>query len=457
MILLSREEFHRQVFNRDHGKCVVCGQKAEDAHHIIDRSLFEDGGYYIDNGVSLCADHHLQAERTTISCKELRKLAGIVNVILPEHLDTDEEWDHWANIVMPTGARLRGELFFQENVQKALKDGGVLGEFLSYVKYPRTYHLPSSPNLQNDDRQHKDVEALFQRNLVATVKMDGENTTLYSDYVHARSLDSVNHPSRTWIKALHGRIAHEIPDGWRICGENLYAKNSIHYHHLKDYFYVFSIWNEKNEALCWEDTIEYCNMLGLHTVPVFQTGITCESIVQEAFDKFCSIYPDEVEGYVLRVVDKIPYHLFKTLTAKYVRANHVHTDKFWMTQPVVPNKIEEGPIYNAEEMKCITDTIIGKADRSSKIILDIVDFILNYTNINNDCIAFKYTLINQIKDIQKDLKICNMIDWSNTDDEKRLAALQAINDAVFCDFKNVPLNINKPLKEITNWRLEHGK
>ena len=457
--LLTREEFFRQVFARDQGKCIVCQKMAVDAHHLIDRSLFEDGGYHIDNGVALCSDHHLQAEQTILSCKALRKLAGITNVVLPEHLDTDEEWDHWANIVMPTGARLRGELFFQENVQKALKDGGVLGDFLPYVKYPRTFHLPWSPNLQNNDRQHKNVDALFQLPLIASIKADGENTTFYSDYIHARSIDSVHHESRSMVKALHGRIAHEIPEGWRICGENLFAKHSIHYHHLKDFFYVYSIWDENNVALSWHDTVEYCEMLGLHTVPVFHMGITCQLLVQQEFEKYCTTSPDEVEGYVLRFSGKIPYHLFKTRTAKFVRANHVQTDEFWMTQPVVPNKIEEGPIYNTDEIRELTRILLSSDSTFEKTAIDTQFIISNLSYVSNDSIRLKYELLDLIKKSDTTLDSYRGPDfhWSDINEERRLEALQAIYRAIFCDFKEVPLNINKPLKSVTKWRLEHGK
>lgn len=66
-ILLNRDTFRNAVFERDNYKCVVCGETAVDAHHIIERKLFDDGGYYIDNGVSLCGKHHLEAEMTVIS------------------------------------------------------------------------------------------------------------------------------------------------------------------------------------------------------------------------------------------------------------------------------------------------------------------------------------------------------------------------------------------------------
>lgn len=337
--LLTREEFKKAVFERDHARCIICGAPAIDAHHLIDRSLFDDSGYYIDNGVSLCSTHHLKAERTIISCKELREKAGISNIILPEHFDTEEKYDHWGNIERPNGVRLRGGLFYEENVQKALKEGGFLNYFSPYTKYPRTYHLPNSPNLQNDDRMHKDVNFLNGKMVIGTIKMDGENCSMYHNYIHARSLDSGHHESRSWVKALHGKIAHDIPTGYRICGENLYAKHSIHYHNLYSYFYVFSIWNEKNIALNWKETMEYCALLGLTAVPCFYIGIWNPEIIHQIFLNHCNQSQDGVEGYVIRIADKIPYGLFHKSTAKWVREKHVRTSQHWLKEKVIPNEL----------------------------------------------------------------------------------------------------------------------
>src|SRR5690554_4811700 len=108
-------------------------------------------------------------------------------------------------------------------------------------KYPRTRHLPWSPGASHDDLVSREVESFVGQRIIVTEKMDGENTTLYRDHLHARSLDSRHHPSRDWVKALHGRIAHEIPERWRVCGENLYARHSIGYEALPSYFMLFSV------------------------------------------------------------------------------------------------------------------------------------------------------------------------------------------------------------------------
>ena len=82
-LLLTRDEFREGVFKRDSHKCVMCKAPAVDAHHVLDRALLDDGGYYLNNGVSLCSEHHLDAEKTLISCDTLMEAAGIFSVMQP--------------------------------------------------------------------------------------------------------------------------------------------------------------------------------------------------------------------------------------------------------------------------------------------------------------------------------------------------------------------------------------
>ena len=130
--LLTRDEFREGVFKRDGHKCVICGAPAKDAHHILERRLFSDGGYYLDNGSSLCEEHHIKAEETTLSCDEIREKCGIKTIVLPEHFYSDIDYDKWGNIIQATGERLKGDLFYDESVQKILKQGGVLNLFQKY-------------------------------------------------------------------------------------------------------------------------------------------------------------------------------------------------------------------------------------------------------------------------------------------------------------------------------------
>ena len=172
--LLTRDLFREGVFERDRYKCVICSEDAKDAHHILERRLFEDGGYYLSNGASLCQNCHIKAEETTISCDQIREKAGITTIVLPEHLYKDNNYDKWGNIILPNQTRIKGELFYDESVQKILKQGNVLDSFVKYMKYPRTYHMPES-TLGKDDKMLPNDDQFKGKDVIVSLKMDGEN------------------------------------------------------------------------------------------------------------------------------------------------------------------------------------------------------------------------------------------------------------------------------------------
>lgn len=120
--ILTREQFTEFAFKRDKHSCIFCSEKPTSCHHIIDRSLFIDGGYYLDNGASVCDKHHWDCEKTDISVEDVRKACKITNIIVPENYDKNLIYDKWCNIILANGRRTPGPLFFKENVQKILKD-----------------------------------------------------------------------------------------------------------------------------------------------------------------------------------------------------------------------------------------------------------------------------------------------------------------------------------------------
>lgn len=319
---------------RKNGWCCVpyCRNHAVDAHHIIERRLFPDGGYYLDNGAGVCKEHHLLAETTQLSCDELREACGIDTVVLPPHFYPDERYDKWGNVILPNGRRLKGELFEDPSVQKIITP--VLHLFDNRVKYPRTWHLPWSESVNKDDRSLslETVSAWYGTEVVVTEKMDGENTTMYRDYLHARSVEFNSHVSRNWIKNYHAQIAANIPEGMRICGENLWAKHSIAYENLPSYFMVFSMW-EGTRCLSWDETVEWCALLNLDMVPMLYRG-------PFSLKLDLPVLPREFhEGYVIRPARSFTLREFPTHVGKYVRKNHVQTHGHWMRSQFTPNKL----------------------------------------------------------------------------------------------------------------------
>jgi predicted kinase len=204
------------------------------------------------------------------------------------------------------------------------------------VHYPRTPHLPWSPGVTPDDVRAGDLSGLRGREVVVTEKLDGENTTLYTDGMHARSLDSAHHPSRAWVKALQGRIGGRIPAGWRVCGENMYARHSIAYQELDSWFYGFSVWDD-DRCLGWDRTVAFLRALGIPVPPLLWRGVFDERALRGL-----RLNPERQEGYVVRAVEGFGRAEFAGRVAKWVRREHVQTGTHWMHATVVPNTLGPG-------------------------------------------------------------------------------------------------------------------
>lgn len=219
------------------------------------------------------------------------------------------------------------------------------------LKYPRTYHLPSSPGLANDDRRLPDLSVFDRQRVIVTEKMDGESTTLTPQRNYARSADSGYHPSRDWLKAFHARRAPDIPEGWRISGEYLFARHSVPYtransNALRSFFYGFGVWDSDNRFLEWDAAAEMLAMLEIELVPVLYDGLFTPDVITRLA---ASLDTTRQEGLVVRLAAGHPYPAgqsstsrFFTGIAKWVRPGHVVSEQHWSTGPVVPNELIAG-------------------------------------------------------------------------------------------------------------------
>jgi hypothetical protein len=207
------------------------------------------------------------------------------------------------------------------------------------TKYPRTLHLPWSPGRSRDDLVINGIEHFeHMERLVVTEKLDGENSTLYNDNFHARSLDSRTHPSRNWLKAFHASLCYRIPENIRICGENVFAKHSIGYTELTTYFYAFAVYRD---TLCldWAETKALCVEWGIELVPVLYEGPWDEKLIKDCW-KNSSAFGTSQEGYVVRNAGSFSSSKFGENVAKYVRPGHVNSETHWMNAPVEPNRLD---------------------------------------------------------------------------------------------------------------------
>jgi len=183
----------------------------------------------------------------------------------------------------------------------------------------------------SDDKVVSDLTTLKGSEIVVTEKMYGQNTTLYRETMHARSLESSAHESMDWIKGFWGGIRYLIPDDIRICGEDVCYRHSISYENLPSYFLGFSAWRDE-VCLSWDETIALFAEVGIHPArEIYRGTFDHEWFANYRFDE------QHREGYVVRLTDSFERADFATSVAKYVRADHVTNAKHWKQDVLVKN------------------------------------------------------------------------------------------------------------------------
>lgn len=198
-------------------------------------------------------------------------------------------------------------------------------------KYGRTYHLPFSKGVTNDDRICWEWEGVLDAELIITEKLDGENTCLKATGVYARSHGS---PTRNpWAKnawEIWEGVQHHL-GSLEIFGENLYGIHSIEYERLPAHFFVFAI-RDEGRWLSWEEVVFYAECLDLFTVPLLEQGsFTKENLSATiaANMDYGSTFGGAIEGVVVRPSAEFTTEEFPHKVIKYVRENHVKTDEHW--------------------------------------------------------------------------------------------------------------------------------
>ena len=211
-------------------------------------------------------------------------------------------------------------------------------------KYPRTYHFSFSPEVHSDDKVQYDISNLIGKEIVVLFKLDGGNTTLKKGGPFARS-----HGQKTlcetfdYIKSMHqSRIEWDMRE-LSFHGENMFAKHSIFYSELEDYFYLFGV-SDSESFFGWDEVLAEAERMSFKVVPEAFRGIVSsekelQEIIESSMSLDCPLGGDAVEGFVVRVTDSFNKEDFSKNVVKYVRKGHVQTDEHW-SKNWIQNKLK---------------------------------------------------------------------------------------------------------------------
>lgn len=135
-----------------------------------------------------------------------------------------------------------------------------------------------------------------------------------------------------------------IPDNMRISGEYMFAKHSIHYHNLPDWFLVFGIVQD-NVVLSYDDKLEWCELLGLTPIEAIWRGQWDEEFIKGLGEQVISQgwNGEDAEGIVIWNSKAFPFEEFAENVCKVVRRNHIPsgTETHWRNKPVTPNELRK--------------------------------------------------------------------------------------------------------------------
>lgn len=214
------------------------------------------------------------------------------------------------------------------------------------MKFPRTYHLPWSPNKGKDDKVHSDVSFLLNRPIVITEKIDGENQCWTYTNFHVRSEDSDGGVLRSFSKNLWASKRYLLQPGKFYFVEDISNEHTIKYPNQNNKVFLIAVCDtsEPNTMtwLNWDEILYEANEIGLPTVPELYTGILTNQVSLakitkelallkpttlggklEYFELMTPKVPDEyrMEGVVVRPCED--FTDYTANTAKFVREKHV--------------------------------------------------------------------------------------------------------------------------------------
>jgi hypothetical protein len=306
----------------------------------MERSLWENGGYVVDNGASVCETHHKLAEKNIIPPQAFYRWIGVQNPPLPDGVAYHS--NKWGESLSPPPWK----------------------EYRDEIKYPSTRHLPWSHEQDRDDTSHSEIGWATGIPLVATIKMDGGNCMLVKDMDDPIRARNGRHADKEhfdlakkwyWEENLYSKI----PKNLQLFGEWIYAKHSIHYGcdcddpcedigpALRDYFQLFGVYDKTYDIwLGWEETVAVAQDIGLTIVPPADGGtyyITTgedneQKLWSDLYQLSQTVESRGHEGIVVRSALPFHYDQMDQRLGKYVRDDHViEGETHWSHRELVQN------------------------------------------------------------------------------------------------------------------------
>jgi hypothetical protein len=243
---------------------------------------------------------------------------------------------------------------------------GVMGASRDdFTKYPRTPHLFGSRGT-DDDRHlgHKESQDFIADvSLIVEEKLDGTNVGIHFTSAGRMALQCRGHEItkgmhaqydlfKQWTMGKRPVLEAMLEDRLLLFGEWLYARHSVHYRRLPNYFFEFDIYDKRRQVfLDLAGRLEPLEGTGIRTVPVVHRGPATADQLRDLIgpSQFDSQFENPLTGRTDNLMEGLYLRTEAegrvTGRAKFVRPEFVEKVKqseHWQHQAVVPNLLAEG-------------------------------------------------------------------------------------------------------------------
>jgi hypothetical protein len=219
-----------------------------------------------------------------------------------------------------------------------------------FVKFPRTPHLAwlgTMPPRGDKLLVEAEASALLKRPVIVEEKVDGACigfSVTDGGIVRVQNRGSYLTPSShvqfrpvwPWLARHETEVREALGDRLVLFGEWCYARHTVTYDALPDWFLAFDVYDKAHERFWSRDRrAELTDRLGLSGVPLLAAGEFDRGGLERLLGP-SRLGSSPMEGLYLRW-DEGPW---LEARAKLVRASWLpHDEKHWSRRPIVPNRL----------------------------------------------------------------------------------------------------------------------
>jgi ATP-dependent RNA circularization protein (DNA/RNA ligase family) len=220
-----------------------------------------------------------------------------------------------------------------------------------FRKYEKTFRI-MVPDIQVPGKLVLDktaTQALLMGKVLVEEKIDGANVGIirHKTGFHLQKRGSLVGTSEhaqfqyfhNWANVQNWEKVMALPIGTILYGELAFAKHTVFYNKLPDYFLAFDVFDTKADRwYSYEERKALCDSLGFKQVPLISQGFVRKEDLSKLIPAKSAYGEEPAEGIVLKRYTKGGKLQAKLVRPEFIK--HMEENDHWMHQQFTQNVLE---------------------------------------------------------------------------------------------------------------------